>query len=256
MDRRALALALVLFAAASSGCKKRPVNLTYQIEAHDNALVGATVVVGGKRATLEVPYSGTARAMITLPTNGPSVIENITAELPTPCGLKTITLKARQTRSDEERAKKSYSMFYVDVSPQDTIPASVPVWVDQGPSRAGAVQVGSAALKQGKNRVFDYECDASIEVKGPAGDVLGTLPHVGKSHKAVFVTATDQCYSYEGVVYSTNPLGGGGTRTVFSGRHVYGLPSEDIEYFLSRAPSSRSGSYSYVHELVVVPCAR
>ncbi len=259
MLRHAVVLVPALaFLAMVAGCKKKhepSKSITYWLAATDPSLVGARIGAFDQKASFaKEGYTASGdpnvTARISLPRTGPSGLAALAIELDTPCGTKLIPLIARQTSAEEEVVRKSpYDLpFSVDVKPKEALPACTRVWLDGGKEK---VKVGSLDLVQGKNAVFNLTCGPKPKVMA-GGTELGTLEAAPDAKDAgVFVTAKNNaCYSYEGVAYG----GGSSTRRIFKGKHVYELSHGDIDYFLARAPSTKSGS-SFVFELLDVPCS-
>ncbi|MDI1484177.1 hypothetical protein [Polyangium sp. y55x31] len=250
-----LAMILVTLAlTGATGCNKKaqaPATVWYELSGTDGNLTGLTVIIGSERKTFAKDAYGatTIKASATLPATGPSVLPTLAVELPTPCGTKTIALSTKETAAEEESQRKSEGhSVYLKVTPSSPIPRAVDIWIDS----TGDVALGSLTLKQGQNRVYELECQPSLELRS-GGNVLGPLPKVdGSATKAVFVTTKDQCYVYRGVSYSKDPSAASSAGTILKGKHVYEL-DENVDHFLTPAPSATRGE-SYRMELVPVAC--
>ncbi len=252
---------VVALGGASTGCKKKPApptTITYQLHSKDLSLDGATATVGGKSGVFQKrtwsSYNDIVEASVTLPIATPSPLGTIGLELPTPCGTKKVALKFTPDAAAEERAKKYGSAVIVDVTPAETLPGSATIWVDADATEK--LDVGTLEVRRGSTRIYDYECTSPVTIRAGSRD-LGVIPtfHAGLKTHGVFVTTkSDACYSYEGVVYSTTP-GGGSHRSVFRDKNVYPLTDEKVDYFLRSAPSSMSGGFNFVYELVNIPCS-
>ena len=260
MLRHAVVLVPALaFLAMVPGCKKKhepSKTITYWLTATDASLVGARIGAFDQKASFaKEGYTASGdpnvTARISLPRTGPSGLAALAIELDTPCGTTLIPLIAKQTSAEEEVVRKSpYDLpFSVEVKPKEPLPARTTIWLDGSKEN---VKVGSLDLVQGKNTVFNnLTCGPKPKVMA-AGTELGTLEVAPEAKDVgVFVTAKNNaCYSYEGVAYGGDPS----TRRMFKGKHLYELSHGNIEHFLARAPSTKSGT-SFVFELLEVPCS-
>jgi hypothetical protein len=255
------ALSLLALGAVGSnaGCKKKPelpATMLYQVRSKDLSLVGSTLSVRGHQAKFEKrPWNSTedvAQADVSVERNGPSALDELSLEFPTPCGVKKIALKAKETKGDEDKARMYSGPFGVDLSKLDDdtqLPAGVDVWLDG--SAEDKVSIGKVDLAPGKTRLFDPTCKDSLSVTA-GGKELGPFTVDGATtSKSVFVTTKKNvCYSLELVSYGA---GAQSYQTILRGSQVYAISADDIQYFLKTAPSSKQGITS-VYELVTTPC--
>ena len=248
--------------ATLAGCSKpaRTDDLTYRLTV-PSAFVGSTFVLGGK-SEVTSPSSGDGVGLITVPRKGPLIGGSAMLRVPTPCGLKDVSLAIRPDLEEYNRQ----ALDVVQFRPKnEDLPRTVTIYVDGAPKvlRVGDADVvlTSAGPKGGmKGALADPECrkDAPVLVDGALVGTLPAFPPPGRAGwpiDVVVLASKDACYSFEEVFYGSGAPPN--KPTLLQSPSVHAL-ADGLDYFFDVAPmrvgATRSESTKMLTMLNTTPC--
>lgn len=243
---RAMSLRTVVISAVAlavlAGCSKpsRTDDLTYEVIA-PKAFVGSTFVLGDQSAVLEA-FSGEGHGVITVPRKGPLVGASAALRVPTPCGVKSVSLAI--TPETETHGRESLDTVRIHPKPED-LPKTVTVYVDGAPKALkigdASVALTSAGPKGGmKGELADAECrkDAAVTVDAVNVGTLPALPppvRTGSATVVAILARKDVCYAFTQYHYGSRA--GQDESSFLANPGVHALPT-GLDYFLEVPPMS------------------